>query len=114
MCENKPAPAAPNDQVYQKLIVPPEKEAADGVFMELLKLPFKPLNTSKPEFQGTHEVPGSPRLQPPLGMKAWALGSGRLPLWRLLAAEPLGSAASGSPSPPLPQSAELWVWGQTE
>lgn len=70
MCENKPAPAAPNDQVYQKLIVPPEKEAAEGAFIELLKPPFKPLNTIKPEFQGTHEVSGNPRLQPPLGMKA--------------------------------------------
>jgi hypothetical protein len=70
MCENKPAPAAPNDQVYQKLIVPPEKKkAAGGIFMELLKPPFKPLTTSQPEFQGTHQVPGSPRLQPPLGME---------------------------------------------
>lgn len=90
MCENKPAPAAPNDQVYQKLIVPPEKRQPMVFLMELLKPPFKPLNTSKPEFQGTSEVPGSPRLQPPLGTRKNALGSGRFSLWGFLAAEPLG------------------------
>lgn len=113
MCENKAAPAAPKDGLHQKLIVPPERRQRLVIFVELLKLPFIPLNTCQPEFQGAHEVPEGRVLAGPGSSQApyflhlagshRALRLGRFPLWRCLGRVMLQSCEWESLPTPSPQ-----------